>query len=86
MRQTHAAGGKAVRGFYSKCRPAQAEEDHQRYVTADTARRLVTRHAQNGAAKDDSHRCSTVATWTHPRCDGLFHPETNGVKVVRTGI
>src|SRR6266850_1140254 len=49
----------------------------------------VTRHAQN--AKPTS-RCRTVAPWSiplhhgAPRCDGCYHPETDGEKLVRTGI
>ena len=62
----------------------QAEEGQQRYTSRTTPHvTCVTRHAQN--AKPTS-RCRTVAPWSiplhhgAPRCDGCYHPETNGVK------
>src|SRR5258707_8442616 len=56
------------------------------HVTDDTARQTphvtcVTRHAQNAKP---TCRCRTVAPWSiplhhgAPRCDGCYHPETDG--------
>src|SRR5712671_706433 len=60
----------------------QAEEGQQRYTSRTTPHvTCVTRHAQN--AKPTS-RCRTVAPWSiplhhgAPRCDGCYHPETDG--------
>src|SRR5258705_8823400 len=60
----------------------QAEEGQQRYTSRTTPDvTCVTRHAQN--AKPTS-RCRTVAPWSiplhhgAPRCDGCYHPETDG--------
>src|SRR5882757_1629546 len=71
MRRVFVGGGRV-----------QAEEGQQRYTSRTTPLvTCVTRHAQN--AKPTS-RCRTVAPWSiplhhgAPRCDGCYHPETDG--------
>src|SRR5258708_26196719 len=80
----------AVGALVASAPGVQAEEDQQRYTSRTTPHvTCVTRHAQN--AKPTS-RCRTVAPWSiplhhgAPRCDGCYHPETDGEKLVRTGI
>src|SRR5882757_149259 len=72
----------AVGALVASAPGVQAEEGQQRYTSRTTPHvTYVTRHAQN--AKPTS-RCRTVAPWSiplhhgAPRCDGCYHPETDG--------
>ena len=71
----------AIGALVASAPGVQAEEGRALHVTDDTARHLrYTSRAKREADVSLSHRCTMEHPLHHgaPRCDGCYHPETDG--------